>query len=137
MGTRMRRAKLVRTSFDALRNDLILFSSEFFKFLLKKSKIFAFRMEKGKGTFVTSLYKQRGKLSRKFMHSGMAGLTAFGLMVAPIVAEEFPADGAVDPWNAPTSASVLSASTSFGGTDLSGFRGEIADYVVVDGDTIS
>jgi len=127
----------VRGELDSFKNDLREFSVLFCGYLFGKTRLFAFRMERGKGVFVASLYKQRGKLSRKFMHSGMAGLAAFGFLVAPIVAEEFPGDSEVNPWDAPSSASVLSASASLSSTDFSGYRGEIIEYTVEEGDTVS
>lgn len=68
------------------------------------------RFEKGKTVFAASLYRQRGRMARRLMHSSMAGITALGVMVAPIVAQESPGDS-YDPWSAPQQASVLSAST--------------------------
>src|SRR3990170_1903223 len=81
-----------------------------YRYLFKNLHISFIKFETIKGIFVAILYRQRGKNAKRFMHSGMAALTAFGMMIAPIVAQEFPGDS-VDPWNTPSPSSVLSAST--------------------------
>src|SRR3989344_4903323 len=88
----------------------VLFGLYEFKFFFKILHISFIKFETIKGIFVAILYRQRGKNAKRFMHSGMAALTAFGMMIAPIVAQEFPG-GSVDPWNTPSPSSVLSAST--------------------------
>jgi murein DD-endopeptidase MepM/ murein hydrolase activator NlpD len=73
------------------------------------------------------------------MHSGMAGITALGVMVAPILAEEFPGDS-VNPWDAPSPSQVLSATSENNSTSTiisEKMRGEILDYTVAEGDTVS
>ncbi len=97
------------------------------------------RFEAGKSFFVVSLYRQRGRLSRRLIHSGMAGITAFGVMVAPIVAQEFPQTH-VDPWDAPSPSSVLGASIDNSSTSTvfsEKTRDRILEYIVAEGDTVS
>jgi murein DD-endopeptidase MepM/ murein hydrolase activator NlpD len=69
----------------------------------------------------------------------MAGLSAVGIIIAPVVAQEFPGRS-VDPWTVQTS-SVLSVSADETDvtTELSDkqFRDKILKYTVLDGDTIS
>lgn len=72
------------------------------------------------------------------MHSGMAGIAAFGVMVAPMVAEQIPSAG-LDPWEAPSPSSVLSASTDqYTATEIANkdYRDKVIDYTVEEGDTI-
>ena len=93
----------------------------------------------GKGVVVSSLYKRRGKMAKRLMHSSMAGIAAFGVMVAPIVAQEFPGDSSINPWEANTGATVLSA-TSTNTETLIGdreYRDSVVKYTVLDGDTVS
>ena len=122
------------------------FGKDFKQFSLELGNYFAdifhtyfSRFEKGKNAFVSALYRQRGKLARRLMHSGMAGITAFGVMIAPIIAEEFP-QNAVDPWKIPSPSQVLSASTENLSTSTifsEKSRGDIVEYEVQDGDTVS
>ncbi|MBL7036680.1 M23 family metallopeptidase [Candidatus Microgenomates bacterium] len=109
-------------------------------FLAKKFHISFMRFEEGKGVFVTALYKQRGKLARRLMHTGMATLAGVGMVIAPVIAQEFPGRS-VNPWeitsNTPT---VLSATSE--GSDLSTLisekvRDKIIEYDVVEGDTVA
>lgn len=96
--------------------------------------------EKAKSYFVKKLYKQRGKLATKFTHSGMAGITALGIIVAPMLVSELDKKQ-VNPYDAPTQPKVLSASVEEGNliTDFSQkeFRDSIIEYTVSDGDTVS
>ncbi len=129
----------LRKNFLLLSSDLKLFSRELISFLAGTSKVAVVKFATGKDFAVTSLYTQRGKLSKRLMHSGMAGIAAFGVMVAPIVAEEFPGTG-LDPWEAPSPSQVLSASDSEMTETLIAehdYRDRIIDYEVREGDTVS
>ena len=120
-------------------SDVKLFGRELFGFLIKKLHISFSRFESGKGIFVTALYRQRGKQSRRLIHTGMAGLAAVGMMIAPVIAQEFPGRS-VNPWDIPSPSSVLSASTYDPYTQTlvsEKVRGEIVEYEVKGGDTVS
>jgi murein DD-endopeptidase MepM/ murein hydrolase activator NlpD len=119
--------------------DFKIFSVELLKFISKNLQTQFIRFEVGKNIFVVALYRQRGKMAKRLMHSGMAGITALGVMIAPIVAQEFP-ENKIDPWEAPSPSSVLSASTSDSvTTDFSEkqFRDRVIEYQVEEGDTVS
>ncbi|MFC1624964.1 peptidoglycan DD-metalloendopeptidase family protein [Patescibacteria group bacterium] len=108
-------------------------------FILKKLHISFIKFEKGKGAFVTALYKQRGKLARRFMHTGMAGLVALGMVIAPVVAQEFPGRS-VNPWEVNSPSAVLSASTEDMEVDTlisDKMRDRIIEYTIQEGDTVS
>jgi len=108
-------------------------------FLLKNLHISFISFEKGKGAFVEALYKQRGKLARRFMHTGMAGLVALGMVIAPVVAQEFPGRS-INPWEVNSPSSVLSASTDDMDVDTlisDKMRDKITEYKVQEGDTVS
>lgn len=114
------------------------FFSELINFVSKKLHISFLRFESGKGVFVTALYRQRGKYARRLMHTGMAGLAAVGMMIAPIIAQEFPGR-TVDPWDIPSPSSVLSAATQdpFMATLVSEkVRDQAIEYEVAEGDTV-
>jgi len=114
------------------------FVAELSLFLYRKLHLSFLRVESAKGVFVGVLYKQRGKHAKRFMHSGMAGLAALGVMIAPVIAEEFPGTS-VDPWDIPTTSSVLSATTEAEVTTMISekMRGETVEYTVAEGDTVS
>jgi len=124
--------------FDSLL-DLKEFSIELFSYILILLRICFGRFESSKSVFVAILYRQRGKNAKRFVHSGMAALTAFGVMIAPVIAQEFPGQR-VNPWEVATSSSVLSASIEETGiqTDVSAKpRDKIIEYTIAEGDTVS
>ncbi|MEK7526514.1 MAG: M23 family metallopeptidase [Patescibacteria group bacterium] len=114
------------------------FGFELFAFLLHTFHLQFIKFENHKGTFVSALYKQRGKLAQKLMHSSMAGIAALGVMIAPIIAQEIPGR-TIDPWNIPATTAVLGMSLEDQSTAtvVSDVRGNIEEYVVADGDTVS
>ncbi len=129
----------LRQRLSSLLSEFKQFSLEFSIFLIRAFHFHFLRLEEGKDIFVVALYRQRGRLARRLMHSGMAGITAFGVMIAPIVADEFPR-GKVSPWDAPSPSSVLSASVENPSTSTlvsEKMRDKTIDYLVQDGDTIS
>ncbi|MGD8744220.1 MAG: peptidoglycan DD-metalloendopeptidase family protein [Candidatus Woesebacteria bacterium] len=131
--------KSFRKSFVFFKDDVKRFSSELWKYIYKNLHLSFIHFESGKKLFATALYRQRGKLARRFVHTGMVGLAALGIMIAPIIAEEFPGRG-VDPWEIPSPSTVLSAATESPYTQTlvsEKVRDRIVEYEVKDGDTIS
>ncbi len=121
------------------KKDLIQFYSELSQYVIKKLHISFLRFEAGKGFVVSSLYRQRGKRVRNFIHSGMAGLVGLGIIIAPVVAQEFPGKS-VDPWSIPTSTNVVSSyfeDLDDVNTQSSNVRGDVTQYTVAQGDTLS
>jgi murein DD-endopeptidase MepM/ murein hydrolase activator NlpD len=119
--------------------DIKLFFAELVAYIVKNLHLSFIKFEAGKGVFVTALYRQRGKLARRLMHSSMAGLAALGMMIAPIIAQEFPGRS-VDPWEIPSPSSVLSASTADPETITQiseKVRDKALEYTVQPGDTVS
>ncbi len=121
-------------------SDFSVFLRELYKFLVEVLRTQFLRFETGKGIFVTKLYKQRGKHATRFVHSSMAGITALGIMVAPVLVKQLESQG-VNPWDAPSPSVVLSASTEDPSvsTDFSEqqYRDSIIEYTVQNGDTVS
>lgn len=118
--------------------DLNEFVRAWWKFLSIPTKGAFSRFEKAKGKFAESLYKQRGKLVRPFVHSGMATLSVVGVMIAPIVSQELP--GGQNPWQLSAPSAVLSAATE--NPEMSTLvsdkpRDKAMEYMVKEGDTIS
>jgi len=133
------RKKAFKEYLTSFYSNLKFFLTELFAYLSTKLKFLFIRFENGKNVFVTGLYKKRGKYAKRFVHSGMAGLAAFGMIIAPVVAQEFPGKS-VDPWNTPSPSSVLSASTEEQDTTTlisDKLRDKILEYEVKEGDTVS
>lgn len=121
-----------------LFGDIKLFFSELLVFVIRKLHLSFWRFEKGKGLMVEALYRQRGKFARRFVHTGMAALAGLGIIIAPVVAKEFPGRS-VNPWEVNTQPMVLSAFSE--NTDMqtviSDTRDKIIEYKVQSGDTLS
>jgi len=123
-----------------LLRDLMKFNTKLLIFWINILHLQFIHFETGKGIFVATLYRKRGRMAKRFVHSGMAGITALGVMIAPILADQLGTQG-VDPWDSPSPSAVLSATTEDQSmaTDLSDkqYRDRTIDYVVQDGDTTS
>ncbi len=108
-------------------------------YLTKKLHFSFIRFEEGKGAFVTSLYKQRGKYAKTLVHSGMATLAGVGMMIAPVIAQEFPGRS-VNPWDIESNPQVLSATTESEGIETlvsEKVRDSVKVYKVEEGDTVA
>lgn len=119
--------------------ELKQFFTELGYYLTKKLHFSFIRFEEGKGLFVTSLYKQRGKMARKLIHTGMATLAGVGMMIAPVIAQEFPGRS-VNPWDIESNPSVLSAITESDGIETlvsEKVRDSVKSYIVEEGDTVA
>ena len=123
--------------FITLWEDIKKFFKELTTFTFKKLHLSFIKIENRKGVFVTALYKQRGKLARRLTHSGIATITALGVMMAPIIAQEFPGKS-VNPWEIAASQ-VLSSTTESPEIDTlvsDKVRDKVINYQVQEGDTI-
>lgn len=122
-----------------LIEEITLFLSELLSFLVKTFHLSFLRFEEGKGIVVSALYRQRGRLSRRLIHSGMAAITALGVAIAPLIANEFPGRS-INPWEIQTVPSVLSATTENPETQTlisDKVRDKVIEYQVKEGDTLS
>ncbi|MEK7188294.1 MAG: M23 family metallopeptidase [Patescibacteria group bacterium] len=119
--------------------DLKIFLTELGLYLINLLHLSFIRFEAKKGAFVVALYRQRGKLARRLIHTGMAGIAALGISIAPVVAQEFPGRD-VDPWNLPFTTPVLSLSNADTGTQTlisEHGRDKIFEYEIKEGDSVS
>jgi murein DD-endopeptidase MepM/ murein hydrolase activator NlpD len=119
--------------------DIKPFSRDLRIYTSNRIKNFLEKVFFGKGVLVNTLYKKRGKYTRPLIHMGMSGLAGLSIVIAPIVAQEFPGRS-VDPWTIPQSVTSVSASTQEAqiATNFSeDVRGEIVEYVVQKGDNIN
>lgn len=115
--------------------DLREFVKAWWVFLSTPTKQVFGGFETAKSTLAESLYRQRGKLARPFVHSGMVALSAVGVMIAPIISDQLPGNTQI---SAPSS--VLSAATE--NPEMSTLisdkpRDRVIDYEVQSGDTLS
>lgn len=97
-----------------------------------------FGFETYKKAIAELLYRQRGKFARPFVHSGMVALSAMGVMLAPVISEEFPKGGTF--LEVPSVPAVLSAATenpAIATTESDKVRDKIYEYSIQEGDTIS
>lgn len=128
-----------KKSITRFKLSLNEFFSDLYTFIVKHLRLSFFKFESGKSLLVTALYRQRGRLSKRFMHTGMASLAALGMMIAPIIANEFPGRS-VNPWELKSPSTVLSAATVDPTTETlvsEKVRDTIIEYEVKDGDTLS
>ncbi len=132
----MRRSK---TNTELFAEDVGQFSYELSEYLIRNLHLSFIRFEKNKTSFVKTLYRQRGRHAKKFMHAGMAGLSAVGMVIAPVVADEFPGRN-IDPWEGGTGGAVLASSIHEVSTvtqHSEKMRDKIIDYEIQEGDTVS
>ena len=97
------------------------------------------RFERVKRFLAGILYRQRGRFAQPFVHLGMAGLVAAGVMLAPVLASSFPGVSP-DPWKDTTAVAevVLSVTDNATTTVISEkVRDKIVEYEVQNGDTVS
>lgn len=123
----------------ALVEEFKNFFTDLGYYVTKKLHFSFIRLEESKGAFVTSLHKQRGKSARKLIHTGMATLAGVGMMIAPVIAQEFPGRS-VNPWDIESNPTVLSATTESTGVETlisEKVRDSVKEYTVEDGDTVA
>ncbi len=119
--------------------EIRTFFFELANYIFKSLHISFLKIEERKGVVVTALYRKRGKLSRTLSHSGMAAIAALGVMLTPLIAQEFPGKS-INPWEISAAPSVISASTDDPGIDTqisSKVRDSVVDYTVQTGDTVA
>jgi len=123
-----------------LWRDFKDFCTGWYRFLFVRIYSSLRRFEGAKSLAAEKLYEGRGKLVRPFVHSGMGGLVILGILLAPIIANSFPAFSSSFA-QTPAPSAVLSSTTE-AEMETSTFvsdkpRAEIIDYTVQKGDTIS
>jgi murein DD-endopeptidase MepM/ murein hydrolase activator NlpD len=96
--------------------------------------------EDAKGWLASGLYRQRGRYTQPFMHSGLALMLVGGITLGPtLISETFPGLGK-DPWQETVAPSAVIASAMEGDTATLHSvkpRSDVIEYEVKSGDTIS
>ena len=122
---------------SSLGKDLLNFLVSLFGYFKNKFlRTFHF-VEKIKSSLAASLYQQRGRFVRPFIHSGMAFLILGGITLGPVLI----AENLNNPWREESPSSVvLSVAMAETGTSTlisQKPRSEIVEYTVESGDTVS
>ena len=122
-----------------MKEELVSFGKAWYAFLFKHGYGMFARFERVKRFLAGMLYRQRGRFAQPFVHLGMAGLVAAGVMLAPVLASSFPGVSP-DPWKDTTAVTevVLSVTDNATTTVISEkVRDKIVEYEVQNGDTVS
>lgn len=104
-------------------------------FFTRHAKSSFIGFENFKSGLAEALYRQRGKLARPFIHSGMFSLTVLGIMLGPVIADNLPQENTYV--LSSKTESVLSATTELSTSISEKGRTEILEYTVQPGDTLS
>lgn len=123
-----------------LLGDFSSFFAAWYRLITKWTYAVFVRFESGKDILVGFLYRQRGRFAKPFVHTSMMGLSAAGVMLAPIVASNHPNFFGTSSQQQAFAPIVLSASTQAepGSTDVTQkVRDKILRYIVESGDTFS
>src|SRR3989344_5396451 len=118
--------------------DFVSFLIVWYRLIAKISYAIFTRFESVKDLLVGFLYRQRGRFAKPFVRTSMMGLSAAGVMLAPVVASNHP-NFFQDAQQAQTPI-ILLASTQVEpeSTDLTQkVRDKILKYTVEPGDTLS
>ncbi len=123
----------------AVTGDWTSFGRLVYGYFYKRGYKWFVRFEGGKDVVAKLLYRQRGRFAGPFVHLGMVGLLAMGVVLAPVLAESFP--GIVpDAWGGTAAPSSLVREVTDDGTATlvsDKVRDGIIEYEVRSGDTVS
>jgi len=125
---------------SSLKNDFWQFLCCLGRYTRKKTISQFHLFESGKSRFAVVLYRQRGRYSRPFIHSGMMLLIVSAVSLGPVlIKENFPGLSASH-WQQTETPAVLSATK--GEMETSTLesikpRSESIEYTVEEGDTVS
>ncbi|MDO8487887.1 MAG: peptidoglycan DD-metalloendopeptidase family protein [bacterium] len=130
--------KRIRKTLAPLTRDIKEFGRLWYWYLYRRGYKLFMQFEKIKGFIAKSLYRQRGRFSRPFIHVSMGGLIALGVTLAPVLAESFPGIGD-DPWTDVPPSSIVREVTDDGTSTVVSdkVRDKVVEYEVQPGDTVS
>lgn len=118
--------------------DWKLFFTLWFGLLKRWGYAVFVRFESAKDVLVSFLYRQRGRFARPFVHTGMMGISAAGVMLAPFIATNYPT---LLEKSGPTPAPIVLSATTQAEPDVTieskKPRDKIYKYTVEEGDTFS
>ena len=128
----------MRLKLKILGRDLKIFAKLWWDFLFWRGYAWFSRFERVKRWTAQTLYRQRGRFARPFVHTGMAGLLAMAVTLAPVLASSFPGVGESQEPEVSPSAVVMELTEDATGTTISDkVRDKVVEYSVKSGDTVS
>jgi murein DD-endopeptidase MepM/ murein hydrolase activator NlpD len=118
--------------------DFKLFLIAWYKYLFLRGYRWFSHFETGKDLITKTLYRQRGRFARPFVHSAMGGIVAMAVTLAPVLASSFPGvDKTLLTDTAPVNQ-VFDVQVDETSTQVSDkVRDKVLEYVVQSGDTVS
>lgn len=129
----------MKKKFLSARRDFIDFLKSWGRYVARHAYNLFSWFEKGKDLVTQTLYRQRGRFAKPFVHMGMVGLTAMGVTIAPVLANSLPGL-TEDQWSQQTPNSQVVEVTSDSLTTVvpeDRVRDKVLEYPVQTGDTIS
>lgn len=122
----------------SLWKEIIDFCRSWFRYFRYRLRVAFNLFEDLKSFLATVLYRQRGKLAKPFVHSGMALMVLGGVVLGPTIIEE----NFYNPWNKEASSPQVLSAMAAEDMETSTLitlkpRAEIIEYTVQPGDTIS
>jgi murein DD-endopeptidase MepM/ murein hydrolase activator NlpD len=130
--------KVLHYFFPFLSKEFSLFILFFFEYLRKKIIKASQLFENYKNLLVKFLLLKRGRYNRPFLHFATMGVLAFGVLIAPFIADTYPAFSSSS--NQPQIASDQSIEVSddvFSTQISQKVRDKVITYMVEKGDTLS
>ena len=125
---------------SSFKEDIWQFLCSLGRYSRKKTARIFHLFEGGKSKMAVVLYRQRGRYSRPFVHSGMMLLIVIGITLGPVLIEENFPGLTESSWQQAEATAVISATK--GELETSTLesikpRSEIIEYMVKSGDTVS
>lgn len=121
-----------------LFKEILEFFQVWFRYFRYRLRSFFYLFERFKSFFAAVLYRQRGRLAKPFVHSGMALMVLGGVVLGPTIIEE----NFYNPWSKEASSPQVLSAMAAEDMETSTLitlkpRAEIIEYTVQSGDTIS
>lgn len=123
----------------AFFSEIYEFCEVLAKYVVEKLHLSFIKFEGRKTALAVLLYQRRGKHAKRLVHSGMAGIAALGVVIAPVVAEEFPGKS-IDPWelaSPPLTLGISADSVQTTTVVSEKVRDNVVEYEIQSGDTVS
>jgi murein DD-endopeptidase MepM/ murein hydrolase activator NlpD len=123
---------------NGFRRELGEFAGDWRNFIFRRGYQAFSQFEKVKDFIAQSLYRQRGRFARPFVHTAMGGLITMAVTLAPVLASSFPGVEKESPGEVISSTQVLEVQSTDTTTQISDkVRDQVIEYTVQPGDTVS
>ncbi len=119
-------------------SDVRLYVRLWSRYLFRKGYGSFAGFEKIKGFVASSLYRQRGRFARPFVHTAMGAIVAMGVALAPVLANSFPGIENTQVSESLQSSGIMEITDDGTATVVSDkVRDKVMEYVVQTGDTVT